>query len=172
MNNYFQGKQNSPYHMSIGAIVKNDEGKICCHYFDKLTHPTVGILSDFYLLMRETIEPNEKIEDCLARGLMEEFGMRATLSSFIGSIVSHFPVMLESLDTGIMMEKTTLYFLCNFISMDESMRNHGENDPEAKSEIKWMDPQELIVKMRDQGKRLGREDVDESSIIERVLRLI
>jgi hypothetical protein len=171
MNNYFQGKQNSPYHISIGAVVRNNEGKICCHYFDEITHPTVGTLSNFYLLMRETIEPNEKIEECLARGLMEEFGIKATLNSFVGSIVSHFPVMVDSVDTGVVMEKTTLYFLCDFISIDESHRNSSEDDPEAKSKINWMDPQELIIKMKEQGKRLGREDMDESAVIERIVKL-
>jgi len=169
MNNYFQGTKNSPYHISIGAVVRNTEGKICCHYFNELTYSTIGTLSNLYLLMRETIEPNEKIEECLARGLMEEFGMKASLNSFVGSIVSHFPVMVDSLDTGVVMEKNTLYFLCDFVSIDESHRNSEEGDIEAKSEIKWMDPEDLIIKMKEQGKRLGREDADESSVIERVI---
>lgn len=161
-HNYFQGTPAHPYHISIGAIVRNGEGKICCHYFKKVTAPTIGTLEDFVLLMRETIEPHETIEACLARGLMEEFGMRAELKSYLGSIVSRF-IAGES---AAVIEKTTLYFLCDFVSMDESLRK--EDDIEATSSIVWLAPDEVIDRMREQSIRLGREDVDESSIVERI----
>lgn len=162
--NYFQGTLEHPYHISIGAVVKNEEGKICCHYFDTLTIRG-SVFEDFYLLMRETIEPNESIEICLHRGLMEEFGMKANLKTYIGSIVSKFEVR----ETGIFIEKTTLYFLCDFVSIDQSLRK--TDDVEAKSEIQWVDPEVLIVHMREQRERLGREDIDESAIIETFLKI-
>ena len=90
MKNYFQGTVENPYHISIGAIVKNDEGKIACHYFKTITHKDIGTMENIFLLMRETIETNETIESCLTRGLLEEFGMRADLKSYVGSIVSKF----------------------------------------------------------------------------------
>lgn len=158
MSNHFQGTKENPYHISIGAAVMNKEGKICHHYFEKI----LGY-ENIVLLMRETIEENETIEQCLHRGLMEEFGMKAELKSYIGSIVSKFKIG----DTGINMEKTTLYFLCDFISQDESLRS--QEDIERESEIKWFDPKDLIVKMKEQGKRLNREDMDESSVVERVI---
>ena len=159
--NYFQGKLTQPYHISIGGVVLNSDGLVCCHYFDSLKVENQGTIEDLILLMRETIEPNESIEKCLARGLMEEFGMKASLRSYIGSIVSSCPMK----DSDVIMEKTTLYFLCDFISMDESLRKEG--DIEAQSVIKWFEPKELIIRMKEQGKRLGRNDADESSVIER-----
>lgn len=165
MKNYFQGTLGLPYHISIGAVVKNEEGKICCHYFDSITHKSIGTLTDFILLMRETIEPNETIEQCLMRGLMEEFGILANLNAYIGSIVSKFQYQ----ETSVMVEKTTLYFLCDFVSIDESKRKSG--DLEATSTLQWLDRKEMIAKMKEQGKRLGRSDADESAVIENLLKI-
>jgi len=159
MNNYFQGSVDHPYHISIGAIVKNSDGKICCHYFDKLNMAGITF-EDFYLLMRESIEPNESIETCLHRGLMEEFGMIADLKTYVGSTVSKYEVR----NTGVFIQKTTLYFLCDFISQDESKRKEG--DLEAESKIMWLEPDELMTRMKEQKNRLGREDLDESVVIE------
>lgn len=158
-SNYFQGTPKNPYHISIGAVVMNDKGLVCCHYFEKITHQKVWF-ENFYILMRETPEPHETIEVALKRGLMEEFGMEASLEKYIGSIVAHFP------KEGVMVEKTTLYFLCNFISIDETKRK--VDDIEATSQILWLDPLDLIVKMKEQGVRLQRKDIDESSILERL----
>lgn len=163
MKNYFQRSVENPYHISIGGVVVNENNKICCHYFEKLDHPGFESFKDFYLLMRETIEPNETIEQCLSRGLQEEFGVKAELESYLGSLVIHFPLMMS----GPMVEKTTLYFKCKLISFDESGRN--KIDPEADSVIKWLDPKELIEKMKEQRIRLNREDADESKILERLL---
>lgn len=108
--------------------------------------------------MRETIEPHEAIEDCLSRGLMEEFGAEGGLKLYLGSIVSHF----TSKDSNI--EKTTLYFLCDLVSFDLAKRK--KEDPEFGSEIVWLDKDELIQKMKEQGKRLNREDLDESKVLQ------
>ena len=163
MKNYFQGSVQNPYHISIGAVVQNDKGEVCCHYFKTFSHPAMGTFDDFYLLMRETIEPNETIEGCLARGLREEFGIQATLKSFMGPLVSRFLIP----KTNVIMEKTTLYFLCNLIDIDLAKRASG--DPESVSELRWMKPQDLIPKMKEQGQRSGREDIDESKILEKLL---
>ena len=166
MKNYFQGTVENPYHISIGAIVKNDEGKIACHYFETVTHKSIGTMENIFLLMRETIETNETIESCLARGLLEEFGMKADLKSYVGSIVSKFKIR----GTDVIMEKTTLYFLCDFVSIDESLRK--ASDIEATSIIQWLPVDDLIIRMREQTQRYKRDDADESSIIERVKNLI
>lgn len=158
MNNYFQGSKESPYHISIGAVLRNAEGKIATHYFEHFIHPGFGEAHDFHILMRETIEPGESLETVLSRGLMEEFGATATLHSYIGSIVSHFP------KEEITIEKTTLYFLCDLISIDPSLRS--TEDAENASEIQWSKPSYLIDKMKEQGSRIGREDIDESKILQ------
>ena len=158
--NYFQGTSLRPYHISIGAVVRNTDGKIGCHYFRKFTHTTMGQFENFYLLMRETIEPNESIEVCLVRGLMEEFGATGSLESYLGSIKSDFT------HKNVVIEKTTLYFLCNLISFDVAKRKL--DDAESQSEIMWVEKEKLILHMKEQGKRLGREDLDESEILLRI----
>ncbi|KND49142.1 MAG: hypothetical protein AB198_02680 [Parcubacteria bacterium C7867-003] len=163
MKNYFQGTAEHPYHISVGAIVKNEEGKICCHYFNSLKMRGI-VFENFHLLMRESIEPFEPIETCLHRGLMEEFGMTAKLKTYVGSILSNYEVA----DTGIFIQKNTIYFLCDFVSIDESKRKEG--DIEAQSKITWLLPDELIAKQKEEGKRFKREDLDESAVIENALK--
>jgi len=160
--NHFQATAGNRYHLSVGAVVRNEEGKICCHYFkSKFFSEVDRTLEDFYILMRETVEPGESLEECLARGLKEEFGVTARLESYLGSIVSHFPK--ESMDV----EKTTLYFSCAFISRDDTLRSH--DDIESGSETRWVEPSLLMSKMKEQSARLNREDTDESIMIERAL---
>ena len=110
---HFQWTPENPYHISVGAVVRNDKGEICCHYFKKFSRPTVGSFEDMYILMRESLEDNETLEQCLKRGLMEEFGIVAEQQSFLGSIVSEVPIM----GSKAFMKKTTLYFLCDLVSI-------------------------------------------------------
>ena len=155
--NYFQGTSESPFHISIGAVLTNDKGEIACHYFKEFSHKSMGSFKDFYLLMRETIEPGETIENCLSRGLMEEFGAVGKIKSYMGSVVSHFP------HKSVEIEKTTLYFHCELISFDPERRKR--DDPESGSEIVWISKKELIEKMHEQGQRSKRQDLDESKVL-------
>lgn len=147
----------NPYHISVGAVVVNDKNEICCHYFDKIS---IGgfLFEDIYILMRETIEPNESIEQCLERGLREEFGMKAELVSYLGSITS-----LLDLKDFAKVEKTTLYFLCKPISFDFDKRK--VDDPESSSNIKWIKVNDLIPLMKRQAEKYNREDADESKVL-------
>lgn len=65
------------------------------------------------------------------------------------------------------MEKTTLYFLCDLMHIDEQRRD--PDDPEYASTIMWVPPETLMQKMKSQGVRIGREDIDESKIIQQYL---
>ena len=56
----------------------------------------------------------------------------------------------------------------DLISFDETSRK--KDDPESGSSIQWLLPSELILKMKEQRTRLGREDVDESKILEGLIR--
>jgi hypothetical protein len=164
MINPFQATIDHPYHLSIGAILRNETDKICCHYFGPSAareHKKYNQYENFYLLMRETIEPGESVEQCLHRGLMEEFGARAELKTYVGSIISQYPI-----DEKIV-EKTTAYFLCDLISFDQTKRR--ENDPEGGSKICWVSAVDLIAKMKEQGKRLKNTAFDESVVVERAM---
>ncbi len=160
---YFQGNSEHPQHISVGGILVNEKGEICCHHF--FTKDLKGYwadekLDDFYILMRETIEPNESLEHALHRGLKEEFGAEGTMVDYIGSIKSTFQ------HKGVDIEKTTLYFLYKLISQDLSKRT-GE-DIEANSLVEWHTPEYLIPRMKEQAIKFGRTDVDESSILEKI----
>jgi len=69
--NYFQGNNKHPRHLSVGAVLTNDHGEICVHHVNDESLAQEGRLkgywtdegvTDFYILMRETIESNEALE--------------------------------------------------------------------------------------------------------------
>ena len=122
---YFQGNNLHPRHISVGGILVNKKGEICCHHFftkDLKGYWTEEKLDDFYILMRETLKPNESLEHALHRGFKEEFGATGKFIDYIGAIKSNF----KHGETDI--EKTTLYFLCKLIKQDISKRSAGDID--------------------------------------------
>ena len=161
--NYFQGNKNHPQHLSVAAVLMNDKGEICVHHLNQ-TNPLKGYwtdqgIIDAYLLMRETPEPGESLEQTLHRGLLEEFGATAEIKDYIGSIQSHFK------NEGVEIEKTTIYFLCSLKDQDLSKRS---GDIESKTDLEWHTKEFLIPKMKEQSTKYGRTDVDESSILEKL----
>lgn len=163
--NYYQGNASHPQHISVGAILANGAGEVCCHHF--LAKDLDGYwveqgLDDFYLLMRETVEPGETLEAAVLRGLREEFGATAEIVDYVGSIQSHHR------HRDVEVEKTTLYFFCRLVDQDPSRRG---GDIESKTTLEWRPADFLIPKMREQTARFGRTDVDESSVLERARRL-
>ncbi|MBI2043033.1 NUDIX domain-containing protein [Candidatus Pacearchaeota archaeon] len=159
--NYFIGNNEHPQHLSVGAVVLNNKNEICIHHF--LNYPLQDKVVDFYLLMRETVNPDETLEEALHRGLEEEFGIKAILIDYLGSIKSKFP------SNGTMIEKTTIYFLCRYQSQDLNLRDI--NDVEGKTKIEWQSADFLIPKMKEQGKKSGRSDIDESDVLKRLKKL-
>lgn len=161
--NYYQGNKNHPSHLSVGAILVNDKNEICCHHINDQEllrgYWTDEGVVDFYILMRETPEPNETLENALHRGLLEEFGARAEIADYIGPIVSHWK------HNDVEVEKTTIYFLCKLIDQDESKRT---GDIESKTILEWHTADFLIPKMKEQSKKYGRTDIDESQILEKL----
>ncbi len=166
MKNYFQGNADHPQHFSVGAVLINEKREICCHHFnnDQLKgYWTDEGMTDLYILMRETINPRESLEDGALRGLREEFGAEAEIMDYIGSIKSHFT------HKGAEAEKTTAYFLCKLVSQDLNQRS--QEDIEGKSNVEWQTADFLIPKMKDQLAKYGRTDIDESEILERFQKL-
>lgn len=154
MNNYLFYDQDFSSHYSIGAIVLNEKNQVMCHHFKKIQK-----FEELYILMRETPEINEGVEQTLKRGLLEEFGAEAEIIHYTGSIVSH-----HDDDNISEIEKTTLYFLCRLENFDINKRQ--KDDPESSSEVSFMDIDELITKSKDQGTRYSdRSDLDESKIL-------
>ena len=156
MQNYFAGSSDHPYHISVGAVLLDINGRIACHHFKQARG-----LSDYYSLMHETLEPNESLEQALARGLMEEFGATATLKTYIGSRVAFFDA-----SDGTAIQKTCLYFTLTVDTLDETKRH--QNDREAGSRIEWLPASELAEKLRSQAARLGRKNETDAEIIDRM----
>lgn len=156
---FFQARHEQPYHLSVGAVLFDQNGRIACHHFKEvLGH------KDIYILMRESVENEEDPLSTLHRGLMEEFGATAEPKVFLGSLSGYLP------DAKLPFEKTTLYVACQLIEWDPARRD--PNDPEAGSMIEWLEPSQLIELMQKQGKKFKRVDADESEMILRALPYI
>lgn len=159
---YFIGTKRSPYHLSVGAVVANQKGEIYCHNF-----PQGDTNPEFALLMRATLKPNESLESALARGLKEEFGMKARIVAYLGSLESSFQNW-----EGAMLQKTTLYFLCTPITQNPKWITSAETQTGHFGEgsvLGWKPAQWLTTQMEKQGKQMKRTDFDESEIVKRFL---
>lgn len=157
---FFQASPSQPYHLSIGAVLFNNEGRIACHHFKEILGQ-----KDIYILMRESMEDNESPLTTLHRGLKEEFGASAQPIAFLGCLSGFLP------DSRLSFEKTTLYIACQLI--DWNPENRDLEDPEANSIIEWLEPNVLISLMQEQGIRFQhRVDADESEMIKRALAYI
>jgi len=161
MRSKFNYSKENPFHISVAALLTNEEGLICTHFFkkDDLPDESEG-KSDLYLLMRESLHDNETIEEGLTRGLMEEYGATGDIKRYIGSIQSMFPY---STIPDKWVEKTVLYFHIELTSIEESRRE--PNTAESKSTLLWLTPEELLEKFAQQNKVYERTDLDDSKII-------
>ncbi len=136
--NIFQASKEYPFHISVGVVLTNKEGRICCHFYKKADLPIeFEGKSDLYLLMRETIQSGESIEDVVERGLQEEFGAKGIMRAYLGSIKSSFPLRISKVDV----EKTTLYFHVEVTEFNPTDRDDDMVEP--KSTIQWIEPREI-----------------------------
>lgn len=157
---FFRASPKYPYHLSIGAVLFDEEGRIACHHFKEI----LGY-QNIYILMRETMENDETVIETLHRGLKEEFGASAEPIAFLGSLTGPLP------DGHLPFEKTTLYIACKVISFNPKDRD--KDDPEASSTIEWIEPSVLFSIMQEQGKRFcHRVDSDESEMVRRAMTIL
>lgn len=163
MSSLYQHKLNNPFHISVGAVVVNEEGKILVHKMAQKDVPadvaeafnySMIANEELYLLMRETLEDGETLEEAVIRGVAEEFGVEGKVIKYLGSIVS------KAFARENEFEKTTLYFQVELIQ-----QNERPEDPESFSILEWHKPEFLIEKMKSQ-RNEKRTDLDESKIIE------
>ena len=161
----YQHSAASPFHISVGAVLVNDEGKVCVHKRTKETVPPefrdkLGTLGELFVLMRESLEEGETLAECVMRGVHEEFGAEGELGTYLGSVQTRITP-----GTPYEFEKTTLYFTVRLTSIGVR-----PEDEESDSELEWHDPEFLIERMRAQGEQTGRGDIDESKILEAYVR--
>lgn len=95
----FMGTTVNPFHLSVGAIVRDAQGAYVLFRKDGL-----------HAFMTETVENGESLEDAVARGLTEEMGGSARLIRYCGSTV------LDVTDYRGTWQKTVLWFECALIA--------------------------------------------------------
>lgn len=158
---FFRASKKYPYHLSIGAVLFDEQGRIACHHF-----PEIFGQKDIYILMRESMEDNESPLMTLQRGLKEEFGATGQPVAFLGCLSGYLP------DHRFSYEKTTLYVACQLIEWNQADRD--PNDSESSSVIEWLESDLLISLMEQQGIRFPqfRAVADESEIIKRAIPYI
>ncbi len=164
MANYFISSERHLHHLSVGAVVLNERGEVLCHHFPTVEVGEGEVAHDLYLLIRETPEPGESLEQAVERGLIEEAGATATIRTYLGSIASQFPRGKQQA------EKTTLYFLCSLDQFDPSKRN--VHDEEKDSEFQFIAIDELIEHMKRQASQFTRTDLNESNILKEAKRYL
>lgn len=155
---YFIGQKKSPFHLSVGAVILDKQKKnVYHHHLHKVNGKT-----DVYLLMRNTVQPNESFERTLKRGARKEFGMNIKINRYLGSITSSF-INWEKAK----IQKTTLYFLCEQVGKIKNVKQYESHYGE-KSVREWKPIKFLIPQMKKQAKILKRSDFDESSVLKRI----
>lgn len=159
--NYFRGQESAPYHLSVGAVILDEQNRVACLHFSTDDHGTKG---EAYLLMRETVEQGETLAEAVRRGIKEEIGVEAEIQDFIGTIISHFGFRTT------IVEKTTLYFLCK--ALFKEAKPEPNNAFEASGILEWRSIDFLIEQGKKQAAHFQRDDIDESTILECVQKLM
>jgi len=160
MSKFFQHSAENPFHISVGAVVVNDEGSVLVHTYKKEGTPErwlhhLGGLDAAHILMRESLEEGETLEEAVARGLKEEFGVTGEIRKYLGSIQVQVNAEHRTF------EKTTLYFEVGLLIQGE----RPASDEESFSTLEWIVPETLIKAMQEQGREATRPDLDESKIL-------
>ena len=133
-NNYYQNGSKHLLHLSAGAIIKREDGKILVHYLKRI--------GGKYFLPKKTMLPYGAVEQAVHATSLET-GWKIQINNYLGSIQSEFP----NNDNEIV-SKTTLYFLCSPIT--EVGRDPDDRD--ADSSLVWMKKDELIKIFKKQRK--------------------
>ncbi len=167
MTSLYQAKRIAPFHISVGAVVVNEEGKILVHKRNR-ENATEQFADNFtdrneiYLLMRESLEDNETLKQAVLRGCREEFGVEGIVTKYLGDLQA--TIHAGGNDKAWEWQKTTLYFLVTW----KGVLQERQQDNESFSVLEWHDPEFLLEHMRGQGGE-ERRDLDESEIIKRYL---
>ncbi len=161
---FYQHGLPQPYHVSVGAVVFNDDFKICTHHFTteqvpKQLRHLCGGLSDVYHLMRESLEDGEVLEAAVRRGIQEECGATGEIEKYLGSLVCTVTAPKSTF------EKTTLYHAVRLHELGERLID----DVESTSMLEWYSPFELLALYEQQAKATNRAELHEAEIIRRFI---
>ncbi len=146
MDNYYAWSEGNRQHLSVGAVILNSEKKILVHKLARIGNK--------YFLPKKTHSNGTALEQTL-HSTEAETGYKVYIEKYLGSRQSTFPD-----NTGKDVNKTTLYFLCSVV--EQTQRDPQDRD--ADSELVWMDKDELVKVMQEQGST--ENDLDESLILD------
>jgi len=164
MSNFYQHNKSQPFHISVGAVLFNENYEICTHHFFTERLPDnlkfhAGGLNEYYHLVRESLENNETLESAVLRGVHEEFGVVGEVDKYIGAkedvITGH----------GYDFQKITLYHSVKLVRFEE----RPDIDAENHTLMEWYTPKELLKIYDKQVSQTDRPELDERIIVERFM---
>lgn len=108
--NHFKATPRNPFHVSVGAIIKNGVGEYL------LINKNANASSDRqYSFMTGTIDANESPETTLHRELLEEMGAISEIVRFAGSTITR---ATSECDLKFTFQKCTLWYEVELKSFD------------------------------------------------------
>lgn len=164
MAKFYQHSLPQPYHVSAGAVLFNDDYKICVHHFqiEQVAEHLRFLgdnLPDMRHLMRESLEDGETLEAAVLRGCMEEFGAVGIIEKYLGAKIDQIVTPHKTF------QKCTLYYAIRVESLGERTGDDGEN----LTSMEWYTPGKLLGLFDEQVMRTKRPELDEREIIKRFI---
>ncbi len=165
MSKFYQHTLPQPFHISVGAVLFNNQHEICLHHFYKKDVPEklhflADYLDEVWHLMRESIEGNDPLQDAVLRGVQEEFGVIGEVDKYLGAKIDTITGPNQE-----PFEKLTIYHSVKLIEFGERSNIDAEN----KTVMEWHSPQAALEIYREQASKTTRPELDESIIIERFI---
>lgn len=165
-NKFYQYALPQRFHISVGAVVFDDQYRVCLHHFEKKNVPEhlqfLGdYLDDIWHLVRESLEGNEPLHDAVLRGVQEELGATGTIEKYLGAKIDR----IDGPSDVHPFEKVTLYHAVRLGGLGE----RPQIDTESKTLLEWYSPAEAIEIFTTQASKTSRPELDERVVIERFI---
>lgn len=157
--NYYQAKPNKPFHLSVAAIIIDDNNEVLCQHYNQLNS-----WNNIYWLMHSTVNPYETLEQALSRGLAEENGISAKVITFIG-VKDYKSNWFGEINQETEVTKSIAYFIVKYLGEDKSLINI--ENPGSKSNLEKLSISEAKQKMKSQALKYNNLELDESGMLER-----
>jgi len=163
---FYQYGLPQPYHISVGAVVFNDQYEICLHHFFKDKVPErLHFLSDgldeIWHLVRESLEGDESLQAAVLRGVQEEFGITGRVEKYLGAKID----VITGPQKIHPFEKLTVYHAVRAIEYGE----RPDIDEESRTVMEWHSPAQAREIYRQQASLTTRPELDETIIIDRFI---
>ncbi len=168
MNRFYKyDLPDKPFHISVGAVLFDDNHRICLHHFYKnhvpaKLHFLIDFMDECYHLMRESLEGNEPLQDAVLRGIREEFGATGVVERYLGAKIDE----IQQPD-GQTFEKLTIYHAVRLTGFKERV----VSDVESQTKMEWCSPAEALAIYDAQCRVTQRPELDERIIIQRFIDL-